>query len=73
MELTFFVVGVLPYWYTLALPQKSTRYWLVLCWCSCVWSYYLLQHGAWSGVINNAVEFCLAAWGLARTRRSRGS
>lgn len=69
MEAAFFFLGVLPYWYTLALPDKSRRYWGVLVWCCCVWLGYFIAHGQAAPAINNAVELALAAAGLRRAGR----
>lgn len=68
-EAAFFVLGVLPYWYTLWLPDKTDVYWLVLCWCCVVWLTYFVAHGQWAPGVNNAVELGLAVRGLAMVRR----
>jgi uncharacterized membrane protein len=65
-EAAFFLVGVLPYWYTIALPDKGRRYWLVLCWCCVVWLVYFVHHGRTAPAVNNAVELILALVGLRR-------
>ena len=70
MEAAFFVLGVLPYWYTLYLPEKSLRFWTVLVWCCCIWIIYFSHHGATAALVNNVVELGLAAWGWRRCRRA---
>ncbi len=64
-EATFFVLGVLPYWYTLWLPSKSTSYWAVLVWACIVWIIYNHRRAAAVGVVNNTVELGIAISGLA--------
>jgi hypothetical protein len=66
MEIAFFVLGVLPYWFALYQPSKTIRYWQVMCWCCCVWLVYFWVHGASAAILNNAVELCLACYGLRR-------
>lgn len=73
MEAAFFVLGVLPYWYTISLPAKCRRYWLVLAWCCCVWLGYFWLHGAFAAMLNNAVELCLAVVGLRRLQKGMSS
>jgi len=68
-EATFFGLGVLPYWYTLWLREKTTGYWLVLLWCCCVWALYFGSRGQWAPLVNNIVEMGIASVGLARLRR----
>jgi hypothetical protein len=68
-EVAFFVGGVLPYWYTLCLREKTTGYWCVLLWCCCVWAFYFGSRGQWAPLVNNIVEMGIASVGLARLRR----
>lgn len=65
-EAAFFALGVLPYWYTIWLPAKDSRYWLVLAWCCCVWIGYMATHEAWAGLANNVVELGIVGWRLIR-------
>lgn len=68
IEGAFFLTGVLPYWYTLWLPTKDARYWLVLCWCCIVWIAYFTHKDAHAAVLNNLVELGLATYGMSRVR-----
>jgi hypothetical protein len=69
-ELLFFFVGVLPYWFALALPQKDRRFWLVLLYCNIIWIMYYSFHQTPLGVLNNFVEAAIALNGLKIARRT---
>ena len=69
MEIAFFCLAVLPYWYTVWLPVKDQRFWAVLAWCCCAWIAYGAWHGAWAMLANNVVELSLCAHGWWRCRR----
>lgn len=68
-EVAFFILGVLPYWYTLALPEKRRSYWVVLIWCCLVWIAYFWHHGRTAPLVNNIVELGLATYGLRRSQK----
>lgn len=59
-EPLFFVLGVLPYWWTLWLPEKSLAYWGLLVWCCSVWIVYMILHDARAGIVNGSVELGIA-------------
>lgn len=65
-EAAFFVIGVLPYWFTLWLPDKSLVYWVVLVWACCVWIIYGIRKSAKMTVLNNVVEMAIAITGIWR-------
>ena len=63
-EAVFFFLGVLPYWYTLWLPQKTESYWIVLVWACLVWIVYGWRRRASMTILNNVVELCIAISGV---------
>lgn len=63
-EAVFFVMGVLPYWYTLWLPQKTASYWIVLVWCCLCWIIYGWHRRTYVSVLNNVVELGIAVSGI---------
>lgn len=63
-EALFFLVGVLPYWYTLWLPEKNTAYWCVLVWACSMWIVYGIRKRARMTVLNNIVELTIAVSGI---------
>ncbi len=64
VEGTFFLLGVLPYWYCLSLSGKTKTYWLVMLYCCGVWIVYFAARGQWAPLINNIVETMIVARGL---------
>ena len=69
-ECAFFVLGVLPYWRTLWMPEKTLGYWCLLLWCCCVWALYFGSRGQWAPLVNNIVEMGIAGAGIDRLRRA---
>jgi len=68
-EVVFLVFGVLPYWYSLWMPEKTLGYWCLLFFCCCVWAGYFAEKGQWAPLVNNLVEMGIASVGIARLRR----
>lgn len=69
-ELLFFAIGVLPYWYTLWLPEKTSSYWYVLVWACLVWIVYGWRRRASMTILNNVVELGIAISGIAALARN---
>ena len=72
-DAALFVFGILPYWYSLWLPEKTLHYWGVLAWCCVVWIVYFAAKQQWPVLLNSSVELLLALHGLYYvTRRKHG-
>lgn len=66
-DLVFFFIGVLPYWYSITMPEKTLWYWCVLTWCCSCWIvYFSFYRFSPAPLINNLVEFSLAIYGVLR-------
>ncbi len=63
-EALVFFIGVLPYWYTVWMPQKTATYWYILSYLCVVWIAYGYRRGAHMTMLNNTVELCIAISGI---------
>ena len=67
VEITFFVIGVLPWWWLCLKRDKTRTYWAGYLAVAFVWCfYYGLVHKAWAALVNNTAELAIAWYGLWR-------
>lgn len=69
-EIAFVILGVIPYWVTIWMKEKTAAYWAVLSWACLVYIAYYTWHSAPGGVLSTSVELGIAIWGSVRIARN---